>query len=41
MITNAETKVEFTKITKIGADVILVDIWYNFIARCSKWTGKY
>ena len=26
MITNAETKVEFTKITKIGADVILVDI---------------
>ena len=25
MITNAETKVEFTKITKIGADVILVD----------------
>lgn len=26
MISNSETKVEFTKITKIGADVILVDI---------------
>ena len=26
MISNSETKVEFTKITKIGTDVILVDI---------------
>ena len=26
MISSAETKVEFSKITKIGADVILVDI---------------
>ena len=26
MISNSETKVEFSKITKIGADVILVDI---------------
>lgn len=26
MISNTETKVEFSKITKIGADVILVDI---------------
>lgn len=26
MTTQSETKVEFTKITKIGADVILVDL---------------
>jgi len=30
LISPSDTKVEFSKITKIGADVILVDIWYNF-----------
>ena len=29
MITSSDTKVEFSKISKIGSDVILVDIWYN------------
>ncbi len=41
MMQSGDTKVSFENITKIGEDVILVNMWYNETVRGVLWIKKY